>query len=418
MTAEAKTKVYGDNDPEKFTYLTDVELVSGDDFTGSLTRENTSKAVGTYAITQGSLALSSNYTIIFTGADFKITPKPITVTADAKSKVYGEADPPLTYQVIGTLESGDVFTGALSRDAGSNVGEYAITKDNLALNANYSITFVAAKLTVTAADLTVTAADKSKVYGSDDPALTYDVTGFKLTDTKESVMTGALSRVAGENVSAVGYAINQGTVDANSNYSIKNFAAAKLTITKRELVITPTSGLSKFVGELDPPLTFTTSSFYYSDTIQNALTGSLSYSGSTVGSYPITLGGLGAVNYNLTLGATVNFEIKARPATTLTYAEIKGGNIQPAVSASSGGSLTVGSGKKFRLTAGGFTTNIVWSVNGLEVNSVTVSQTSSGCRMEYISGTAVNVDGVTNSCTATAHIKVGTTEVFKLNLIP
>ena len=48
--------------------------------------------MGSYAITQGTLALSDNYTLTYVGADLTITARPITVTADAKSKVYGEGD--------------------------------------------------------------------------------------------------------------------------------------------------------------------------------------------------------------------------------------------------------------------------------------------------------------------------------------
>ncbi|MFZ9808179.1 MAG: MBG domain-containing protein, partial [Ilumatobacteraceae bacterium] len=58
--------------------------------------------VGTYSINQGSLA-NSNYAISFTAADFEITKKTLTVTADAKSKVYGANDPALTYQSSGLV---------------------------------------------------------------------------------------------------------------------------------------------------------------------------------------------------------------------------------------------------------------------------------------------------------------------------
>ena len=42
-----------------------------------------------YAIKQGTLALSTNYALTYVGADLTITARPITVTADAKTKVYG-----------------------------------------------------------------------------------------------------------------------------------------------------------------------------------------------------------------------------------------------------------------------------------------------------------------------------------------
>ncbi len=72
----------------------------------------------------------------------------ITVTADNQTKVYGEADPELTYQVSGMLE-GDTLEGKLDRVAGEAVGQYAITQGTLA-NSNYNILFIEGILTITA----------------------------------------------------------------------------------------------------------------------------------------------------------------------------------------------------------------------------------------------------------------------------
>src|SRR5262249_46618839 len=72
-----------------------------------------------------------------------ITARPITVTADAQTKVYGEADPALTYQVTsGNLASGDSFSGGLTRDAGENVGTYAIRQGALTAGGNYDLSYV------------------------------------------------------------------------------------------------------------------------------------------------------------------------------------------------------------------------------------------------------------------------------------
>jgi MBG domain (YGX type)/Galactose oxidase, central domain len=79
-----------------------------------------------------------------------INKRPITVTADAKTKTYGESDPPLTYQVTsGSLAFSDAFMGALSRVPGELVGTYAIQQGNLALNSNYTLTYSGANLTIT-----------------------------------------------------------------------------------------------------------------------------------------------------------------------------------------------------------------------------------------------------------------------------
>ena len=84
---------------------------------------------------------NANYAITFVSANLAITAKPITVTAAAKTKVYGEADPALTYTVnAGGLETGDSLSGALTRASGADVGTYAIGQGTLA-NSNYAITF-------------------------------------------------------------------------------------------------------------------------------------------------------------------------------------------------------------------------------------------------------------------------------------
>jgi len=57
----------------------------------------------------------------------------------------------------------------------------------------------------------VTANAQSKVYGSDDPALTYVPGGFVPGDTAATVLSGSLSRVAGENAGNT-YDIEQNTL--------------------------------------------------------------------------------------------------------------------------------------------------------------------------------------------------------------
>ena len=99
VTADAKSKEYGAADPELTYKVTAGSLVSGDSFTGSLTRV-AGENVGSYAIKQGTLSAGSNYALTFVGANLTINARPVTVTADAKSKTYGDADPALTYTAV------------------------------------------------------------------------------------------------------------------------------------------------------------------------------------------------------------------------------------------------------------------------------------------------------------------------------
>ncbi len=155
VTADAQSRVYGDTNPA-FTYQVGGSgLVNADTLSGALaTSATTTGNVGIYGITQGTLG-SPNYTMSsFTGASLTITPRAITVIADAKSRAYGEANPALTYQVGGSgLVNGDTLSGALATSAtiSSDAGVYGITQGTLGASLNYAFAFVGANLTVTPA---------------------------------------------------------------------------------------------------------------------------------------------------------------------------------------------------------------------------------------------------------------------------
>ena len=90
--------------------------------------------------------------------NFTVNPRAITVTAEAKTKVYGAADPTFTYTITtGSLVLGDAITGALTRATGSDVGTYQIQQGALttANNPKYAITFVSADLAITRATPTL-----------------------------------------------------------------------------------------------------------------------------------------------------------------------------------------------------------------------------------------------------------------------
>jgi uncharacterized protein YdeI (BOF family) len=109
-------------------------------------------AAGTYAITTDFAPEdATNYESLSdaSAGNFVIAKRAITVTADAQSKLKGATDPELTYQITsGSLISGDVFTGGLTRVSGEDPGIYAIEQGNLRLSANYELTFIGANLTI------------------------------------------------------------------------------------------------------------------------------------------------------------------------------------------------------------------------------------------------------------------------------
>ena len=239
VTADAQTKVYGDADPA--LTLTTSSLGTGVAVNGLLTRgAGETVAGGPYAITQGTVTNGNNpnYTITYVGANLTIDQRPITVTADAQTKVYGDADPALTL-TTSSLGTGVAVNGLLTRGAGETVagGPYAITQGTVTNgnNPNYAITYVGANLTIDQRPITVTADAQTKVYGDADPALTLTTSSL---GTGVAV-NGLLTRGAGETVAGGPYAITQGTVTNgnNPNYTI-TYVGANLTIDQRPIAVT------------------------------------------------------------------------------------------------------------------------------------------------------------------------------------
>ena len=141
-------------------------------------------AAGTYTVV-AYYAASANYAAADSvPTSFTITPQVITVTANPETKVYGTADPALTYQITsGSLAGADTLTGSLTRAPGENVGSYAIGQGTLTGGSNYDLTFVGANLMITPATLIVTANNQTKVYGAALPTLTVTYTGLVNGDT-------------------------------------------------------------------------------------------------------------------------------------------------------------------------------------------------------------------------------------------
>lgn len=310
VAAVVQTKVYGSTDPV-LTYSPSPAPLTGDSFSGALAR-TAGEQVGSYPIAQGTLALNSNYSITYTGANLNITPKAITVTADAKSKTYGDANPALTYTFSPALQSGDSFSGALTRTVGEEVGSYPIVQGTLALNGNYTISYIGNNFNISRRLLTITADAKNKAYGEADPVLTYNSTGLASTDA----LTGALTRTPGENVGS--YQIGQGTLAAGNNYTMV-YESASFTISPRTITITAVAK-QKTYGDADPELSYTTTGLLSGDVVNGSLT---RQAGENVGNYTIDKGTL-ALNSNYKLNySSAMFTINKKTITVTAMAKNK-----------------------------------------------------------------------------------------------
>ncbi|MFA5172878.1 MAG: YDG domain-containing protein [Candidatus Paceibacterota bacterium] len=102
------------------------------------------------------LSVTADGLIGVSSDSFEITVRNIEVTADNKTKVYGETDLGLTYQITyGSLVGSDAFTGNITRDSGEDVGDYSIKKGDLTLSENYNLSFIPASFTITPKALSV-----------------------------------------------------------------------------------------------------------------------------------------------------------------------------------------------------------------------------------------------------------------------
>ena len=156
------------------------------------------------------------------------TRKQITVTAEAKSRVYGDVDPALTY-ITGGLVNGDRVSGSLARAAGENAGRYAIGQGTITAGDNYDITYVGADFVITKKAMSVIARDETILLGDEAPEYSASIRGFVLDDDK-SVLSGTLTLAcAYEQGDEIGEYTIMPRGLSSSNYDI-TFVAGVLTV--------------------------------------------------------------------------------------------------------------------------------------------------------------------------------------------
>lgn len=315
VTAAAKTKVYGAADPSLTYGFTGGPLVGTDAFTGALTRA-TGNTVGTYAISQGTLALSANYTLSFTGANLSITQKPATVTASGGTKVFGTPDPPFSASSSGFIVGDDV-TFSATRATGDNVGTYLVTPtaSGSALP-NYQVTYTTANFTITKAPITVTPASFTITYGEAQPTLTFSYGPFPAGNSSTDITTPPSCSITGAHTNAGSYTISCSGGNA-TNFSF-DFGTGSLVINKKAASVTAGSG-TKVYGSNDPALSTARDGFLASD-LANLTFTTTRATGENVGSYTTTatVGGSAAGNYQVSATAGSFTITKATPTVTIT----------------------------------------------------------------------------------------------------
>ena len=244
--------------------------------------------VGQYAI-GATYARNNNYEVTLVNGTMNVVAREITLTFKDAEKEYGDADPSLDslYTVEGNLANTgvDVLTlttgklsGAVTREEGEDVGEYAIQTD--LYNKNYDLTYVTstneelkadgtkmdvATLTINPAVLTI-AVNGPYVMTYADPLPDFTVTysGFKRGENASTALTGELQFVDLETGEPIPERPNVGTYTIHAtgldnvgapNYT-NQWVDSTLTVNARPITVRPDAA-TKVYGEDDPELTYT-----------------------------------------------------------------------------------------------------------------------------------------------------------------
>ena len=153
-------------------------------------------------------AVLHNYTITFVAATFSITPKAVTVTANAgQGKEFGAVDPALTYT---SSDLSATFSGALHRAVGEALGNYAIDQGTLD-NTNYTITFIGADFTITKANQTITVTTHA-------PAIAVNGSTFTVAATSSSGLAVTFSASGGCTNVGNAFTMTSGTISCHVQY--------------------------------------------------------------------------------------------------------------------------------------------------------------------------------------------------------
>ena len=238
----------------KYTVTGLSATVTGKD-AGNYTNEVTGTAVVKDAVGNN---VTKQFTVKTENGSLDIAPKSVTVTAENKTKVFGEADPELTATVAGTVGK-DKVKYTVAREAGEDVGHYSVIPTGEEIQGNYKVTYKNGDFEITkAGTMTLTpestGKDAEKVY--DGQPLSGGATATVKEGTKITYSTDG-----GETWSETLPSITDvGTLNVTAKAENKNYEDVTvdytLTVKHRKVTVTGNNG-NKVYGEADPELTAT-----------------------------------------------------------------------------------------------------------------------------------------------------------------
>ncbi len=300
VLAANASRAYGQTNPVfTVTYFGFVNAETNTVLGGTLTNACTAVAnspIGQYPIEPSGLA-SANYSITYTNGMLTVGANQLTVTADNKTKFYGQADPTNTVTCTGFI-NGDTITnlgGTLQfeRPPGEASNTYAIHPYGLT-STNYSITFSNGTLTIQKANVLVAADPKSKTYGDLNPTLTATVTGTNNSDTINYTIAATNSS---QFSSVGGYPIEVTLLNNNTNYNVTK-SDSKLTVNKKAATVAARPASMRYGGT--PTLLADVTGTVNSDVLNYTLP-TTATTNSSPGNYLISVSMNSNPNYDVTV---------------------------------------------------------------------------------------------------------------------
>ena len=243
----------------------------------------------------------------------------MTVTAEDKTKVFGETDPKLTAKVAGTLGD-DKVEYTLSREEGEAAGNYTITVKGDKLQGNYTVTYVAGTLTITSQSIDP---------GTDPEKPNPDYTGAKVNSPKDSVYDGKEHKWIPTVTDKADKKLEAGT-DYTVEYSTKNFkdvGTIDVTITgignysgtvKRSYKVTPkeytvtTDSATKTYSGTALTAGGKVEGIVSGETVEFTTTGSQTEVGTSKNTYELVWKSAKATNYTLAKESIGELTVKAK----------------------------------------------------------------------------------------------------------
>lgn len=156
-----------------------------------------------------------------------IAPAPVTVTAENKTKTYGETDPELTATVTGLISGEPDITYDISRAAGEDANSYDITPSGNESQGNYAVSFVTGTLTINKKTVGITWGETTFSYNGAPHAPTATATGLVNSDVIGITVTGAQTNVG--NYTATASAL---TGTKAGNYQLPEVKTTTFSIVK------------------------------------------------------------------------------------------------------------------------------------------------------------------------------------------